>query len=77
MLEVFIGILCALGVYRLVWPILREFFWPKPLNIFIQQPSKPKKTTINREKVTVEDMVIHDMVNTDDTWDIGEVNFNE
>jgi hypothetical protein len=37
-------------------------------------------TIINTERndeVTIEDMVLHDMNNTDDTYDIGTIDFND
>ena len=39
---------------------------------------RPAETIISDgEDVTVEDMVIHDLENQDDVWDIGRVDFNE
>jgi len=29
------------------------------------------------DEVTIDDMVLHDMQNQDDVWDIGRIDFNE
>jgi hypothetical protein len=31
----------------------------------------------SNDNVTVEDMILHDMQNQQDEWDLGEINFND
>lgn len=40
------------------------------------QPTAPE-TTIDEEDVTVGDMVLHDMMNESDVYDIGVIDFND
>jgi hypothetical protein len=52
------------------------------LNLYRNRPSV---STVNEspqiadddEVVTIEDMVLHDMTNEDDVYDIGVINFND
>lgn len=54
-----------LVIRYLIWPFLFEVFHPR----FGQETT--------HEKITTEDMVLHDMMNEDDQWDIGTIDFNE
>lgn len=45
-----------------------------------EQPCPPPNNNyepIDEDEVTVGDMVLHDMVNTNDTYDIGVIDFND
>ena len=45
-------------------------------NTITREPRKPARTNIE-EEVTVGDMVLHDMMNQDDTYDIGVIDFED
>lgn len=66
----------TLVVVFVLWPILETLFQHVGT-------AQDNDTTIIADdtqyddEVTVEDMVLHDMNNNDDTYDIGVIDFNE
>lgn len=59
----------------LLWAIAIGFYAYSKKKTPTERP--PETIISDDEDVTVEDMVIHDIENQDDVWDIGRVDFNE
>jgi len=57
------------------------FAWSLVFIVFKFSKKKPerikKDVPENTINVTVEDMILHDMENTDDVYDIGKIDLNE
>ena len=56
----------AVLIIRLLW-VKRPKYQPRTIS----------KEVAKENDVTVEDMVLHDMANSDDVYDIGRVDFND
>jgi hypothetical protein len=61
-------VVCALLFLVIVLDIIKTFN---------QKQVTEKPTLVDDETVTVEDMILHDMNNDNDTFDIGAIDFNE
>ena len=67
------------AVVILIWVVVFiKLFWPKQPE-YSRRNIAPivTKEVAREEDVTVEDMILHDMQNTDDVYDIGKIDFNE
>ena len=66
-------------VVALIWAVVFvRLFWPKRSKYKRRNiiPIATKEVAIE-EDVTVEDMILYDMENTDDVYDIGKIDLNE
>ncbi len=59
-------------IYRMLWPKL-DIPTIKPDSEINNTSERP--TQITESEVTVEDMILHDMNNEDDVYDIGDIDF--
>lgn len=58
--------------FWLIKPFIEGFKNPEIVVV-----DEPEPTIIEEEQVTVGDMVMHDMMNDNDAYDIGVIDFND
>lgn len=61
-----------IALFLLGAAFLKDILWPAPV-----EEEQFEIVEVNGEEVTVEDMILHDMNNNDDTYDIGVIDFND